>query len=326
MSKVKASAEFIANNSQSVFVNYARCKEAAQEIKKQMKVSHYSPETWSSHPLNPEPDFPNLADWVFTVDLLNFSFWSDLPRFTVTYKSEVYTGYWSLVACINRALDNNIPITTPTFWYSKEFTFDLLKQVFRSDNHIDAPLLSERYQVLVEAGQVFKSQNLTSFEEVLAHNNNSALQTIDWVTSNIPSFDDKAVYKGRTVYIYKRAQILVGDLWACFRCQGFGKFDDIDEITMFADYRVPQILYTLGCIEYSPALKQKIQSKVPLESGSSEEVEIRGCSIHAVELIVAEIKNINAILADFYLWDTAKMDEKKNTEIIECHRVRSVYY
>lgn len=43
------------------------------------------------------------------------------------------------------------------------------------------------------------------------------------------------------MYFHKRVQILVADLWACFEGQGHGKFDDIDHITMFADYRVPQV-------------------------------------------------------------------------------------
>ena len=39
------------------------------------------------------------------------------------------------------------------------------------------------------------------------------------------------------VYILKRVQILVADLWGCFQGIGLGKFDDIAELTMFADYR-----------------------------------------------------------------------------------------
>lgn len=34
--------------------------------------------------------------------------------------------------------------------------------------------------------------------------------------------------------LYKRAQILVADLWACFNGEDFGEFHDIDKITMFA--------------------------------------------------------------------------------------------
>lgn len=36
------------------------------------------------------------------------------------------------------------------------------------------------------------------------------------------------------VRFYKRAQILVADLWACFEGESYGHFHDIDTITMFA--------------------------------------------------------------------------------------------
>lgn len=72
----------------------------------------------------------------------------------------------------------------------------------------------------------------------------------------------------------KRAQILISDIWACFNEQGLGEFTDIDSITMFADYRVPQILHSLGCIAYSPALTKHIQNLQPLEHNDPREIEI----------------------------------------------------
>lgn len=36
------------------------------------------------------------------------------------------------------------------------------------------------------------------------------------------------------IRFYKRAQILVADLWACFEGEGYGYFHDIDTVTMFA--------------------------------------------------------------------------------------------
>jgi hypothetical protein len=44
----------------------------------------------------------------------------------------------------------------------------------------------------------------------------------------------------KNVRFLKRAQICVADLWAAFNGEGFGQFDDIEKITMFADYRVPR--------------------------------------------------------------------------------------
>jgi len=48
---------------------------------------------------------------VFVIDLLNFSFWSEeaddgeTRKYCVSYASEQWTGYWSLCAAFNRAID-----------------------------------------------------------------------------------------------------------------------------------------------------------------------------------------------------------------------------
>lgn len=44
--------------------------------------------------------------------------------------------------------------------------------------------------------------------------------------------------------------------WACFQGQGYGHFDDLDQITMFADYRVPQVLVHFGAMSYDDELMQ----------------------------------------------------------------------
>lgn len=47
---------------------------------------------------------------------------------------------------------------------------------------------------------------------------------------------------------------------------------------MFADYRVPQILCSLGCIGYSPPLDVAIKEKRLLEVGGVWEMQLRGLS------------------------------------------------
>lgn len=53
---------------------------------------------------------------------------------------------------------------------------------------------------------------------------------------------------------------------------------------MFADYRVPTVLLSLGVLEYSPALHTSLTEREIIQSGSEQELEIRGCSIWAVEV------------------------------------------
>jgi hypothetical protein len=101
------------------------------------------------------------------------------------------------------------------------------------------------------------------------------------------------------VRLLKRAQIFVADLWAAFDGEGYGTFNDIDKITMFAglhsiasnlgrgltlpDYRVPQTLHALGCISYSPILEKRIREYQIIESGHSWELQIRGESCTLIE-------------------------------------------
>lgn len=83
--------------------------------------------------------------------------------------------------------------------------------------------------------------------------------------------------------MYKRAQIFAADLWGAFKGKGYGEFNDIGEITIFADYIVPAVLRQLGVLKYSAALAATIEANVEIGSGSEEEVELRACSVCAVE-------------------------------------------
>lgn len=96
-------------------------------------------------------------------------------------------------------------------------------------------------------------------------------------------FRDHTVYKGRQVFLYKRAQIFAADLHGAFKGQGYGKFIDISSITIFADYIVPAVLRKLGVLKYSSSLASIIDTKNEVVSGSEEEVELRACSVYAVE-------------------------------------------
>ena len=82
-------------------------------------------------------------EWIFLIDLLNFSFYSDESdpekQFFVTYNGERYTGYWSLCAAVNRALDAGIPITTPSYWLDVEDR--ILYEIFRGEGVEPMPLM-----------------------------------------------------------------------------------------------------------------------------------------------------------------------------------------
>ena len=169
------------------------------------------------------------------------------------------------------------------------------------------------------------------------------------------------------MYIWKRAQILVAETWAAFYPRSttpptphplFPAGAAIHALTMFADYRVPQILHHLRILDYPPAIADALRSRAPFPSGSTAELAVRAASIVAVERVRREIvaiveqearsesqqteaadaagaeEAVSSVLIDFYLWDLAKRVEGQpegvvgieTAEMLPTHRTRSIWY
>jgi GH43 family beta-xylosidase len=101
-------AEYVYNNSIDVALDSQSTKTAAMMIYNEMQKKEYSTKTWASHDLHPKTKDESTVAFIFTMDLLNFSFWSEKnndERFAIEYKDKKWTGYSSLVAALQRALD-----------------------------------------------------------------------------------------------------------------------------------------------------------------------------------------------------------------------------
>ncbi|PHH60531.1 hypothetical protein CDD81_1578 [Ophiocordyceps australis] len=331
-------AEYVYDNGIDMAIDMRATKEAAREIYAQMQQRSYSTASWAEHELHPKTRDDTTVAFIFTMDLLNFSFWSPLPadkRFAVEYRGTRWTGYWSLVAALQRALDDGIPVTDVHFWQSDdECNMDTLRHIFRSCTDEEVPMLEQRLECLKDCGRVVYERYNCSLVQVVASARGSAARLVNILSRDFACFRDEHSFNGRKrpVRFLKRAQILVADLWACFQGESYGNFHDIDKITMFADYRVPQILRSLGALHCSPIVAAAIQDKQLLESGGSWEVQLRACSIWCIELIRREIAKqhagtpINAILIDFFLYDKAKQLETQGNQPIHHHRTRSIWY
>lgn len=173
---------------------------------------------------------------------------------------------------------------------------------------------------------------------LVAKANGSATRLVELIIRYLPGFRDCSIYNGYRVDLYKRAQILVGDLWAAYRrhhpasliensIARIYDFYDIDRLTMFADYRIPQILRHYHVLNYRSDLEEKIDRLEETPSGSMEEVEIRAATVIAVERLHATLKtkNINLIVIeiDWLLW---QQGEAVKDSISPHHRTKTIYY
>lgn len=210
-----------------------------------------------------------------------------------------------------------------------DLTLEELKEMFRGEGEM--PMLEERLSVLNGTGRILKDKFNGSVLQVLNQAENSCQKLIQILIRDFGDiWDDSGVFKGRKVQFMKRAQIFCADLWAALDGKGYGKFDDISSITIFADYRIPQALVSLDILKYSENALEEIKDVI-LDHNSELEMEIRGNSIYAVYLIETYLREkypnqeINAILIDFYIWDYITKDKSK-FENVAFHKTRSIYY
>ena len=145
--------------------------------------------------------------------------------------------------------------------------------------------------------------------DVIAEADGSAERLAARLAAGMPFYDD--------VGFWKRAQIVPNDL----ALAGVAEFDDLDRLTIFADNLVPHVLRVDGALVYEPALAARIDAGDLLEPGG-EEREIRGCAVHACELL-SERLGRPARHIDTALWSRGQRPEYK---AVPRHRTRTVFY
>lgn len=165
-----------------------------------------------------------------------------------------------------------------------------------------------------------------TFLSVIEAADGSAAALVEML-DEMPFYHDVHQHPAGTVLLYKRAQITVQDLAVTFEHQGPGRFDDLHRVTMFADNLVPHVLRVNNILQFSPELLSRIEAVEDIPIGSVEEVEIRACGLHAVELLTAEVRDrgepITTAALDNILWNTGAQPIYKS---ILRHRSRCVFY
>ena len=98
-------------------------------------------------------------------------------------------------------------------------------------------------------------------------------------------------------------------------------------MTIFADNLVPHVLRLDDILIYEESLLGRINNGTLIPTGSAEEIEIRACAVHAVELIKRRmVKSGNRITSpalDNFLWNRGQQPEYKAKPR---HRTKCVFY
>lgn len=274
-----------------------------------------SPHWWD------DADPAATAMYVLILDALNFSFWSE-PKWRVRWRGQTLDGYWALAASLTSAIERGVPLTDPVYLADGADAGKLLAGV----DGTTIPLLPARQAALQEVGRGARDACGGSFLACVSEARGSAARLLHSLVEHFPSFRDVTRYKGREVPFYKRAQLLAADLHGALVSASGGLFGDLCALTMFADYKVPQVLHGLGVLVYSSELESALRSHAVMAYGDPREVEIRAASVQAVELICHLLAERGleapAFDVDWRLWSLGQ----GRAWPLPYHRTRSVFY
>ncbi len=80
----------------------------------------------------------------------------------------------------------------------------------------------------------------------------------------------------------------------------------IDQLTVMADYRIPQVFYNLGVVKImDESLLERLNNRLPLESGSREELALRSTCV-VLGRIIAQRLGITQAEVDDLLWSLSQ--------------------
>lgn len=258
-------------------------------------------------------------------DSVNFCFWSEKgeEKWQVEWPegNVVPGGWYSLIAVFKRALAEQVPILDP--YYFSELTIKEARKLFRSASSSEIPLIDKRLEILVETGKVLINKYDGKFLNLVEEANFDTIEIVKLIYNNFPSFQDVAEYGKKKVFFLKRAQILANDLSFVTKNSKRVQIKNLDKLTAFADYKIPQILRHFGVITYNEVLSEKVNNYKLIKVSSPEEIEIRSATIQGVNLIKNNLKKYTANQIDNAIWlisqDQSNIDKPY-------HRTYTIFY
>lgn len=264
------------------------------------------------------------VNWILLLDALNFCFWAEAgeQRWTIEYEGETLNGYWAEAAALKRAITEGIPLWDAT--YLSTISSATIAHIFRGTGTI--PLVEQRVAHAREVGRVLLARFSGQFTHAIAEAKESAVALALLLAEHFPSFRDVAHYRNNEVRFLKRAQICCSDLSSAFTGEKWGAFTDLDQLTIFADYKLPQVLRHYSILEYHPVLAARVDSQQLLPAESPEEIEIRAATIWACEFLRRALMQHGVALTsaeiDLQLW----LLGQHSHEMRPYHRTRTIFY
>jgi hypothetical protein len=291
-SRVRDLAQKIVSRAQYLELDCARAEAVAQAFDGDVELPR-----WDFAPFYPQSDdFEEMCKFYLIFNAINYCYFdAHRVRFSDgNMRGSTLTGL--------RLTEHWKDIQNPQFLANVDENY-LLGELF--DAHRPISLVKERTAALREVGVFLNTNPDFTFHKLFTKHRNNAYHVSQIIPTLLPSWRDP---------FFKRAQLFVGMAYGRFRDREDLPIDSesLFDLTVFADYRVPQTLINLGLIKLGAmVLHENYSGGDFIESGSLKELEIRAATIIASDILMEEINKrreepINPLHMDYILWSAAR--------------------
>ena len=309
MNPVLLTTSRIIENSQYVRIDEDAIKSAAKMFCDEV----LEVPSWDA-PVFPENNDESTIDFFLLGNSINFAYtdFYTKEKYATDFKGKEWVGAFGMWASLKRAIEAGLPILDGN--YLKNFTRDDAQKFFAPKSNI--PLLDERVRIFNEVGAILCDRYDGRFHNFIKSCPNRLFDggkgMIDRLVQEFPAYEDSAQYNGTLVRFDKKAQLSAAKLYARLNKTGLFDVEDIDELTVFADYVLPKALRSLGILVYSASLAKRVDEQTLISKDSQEELELRASTIHSAKRLTDKVnelrgeKSVNALHIDYRLWSQAR--------------------
>ncbi|OHA77142.1 MAG: hypothetical protein A3G10_02790 [Candidatus Wildermuthbacteria bacterium RIFCSPLOWO2_12_FULL_49_9] len=281
------------------------------------------------------PDFGHRLTGNFEADLqliffesmMGFCFWTipGKPKWGIEMSDgERVDGWYGVCASFKRAYDEGTPVGDANF-FAKADRKDVQNK-FRSATGAEIPLLDERVAILNENARVLNEHFGGKTLNLLEAADRDVIKLLHLLLQCFPSYRDVATYNAREVVFLKIAHLLALDLEYRLTPQSQRPFlKNFDQLCVFADYKLPQLLRAFGVLEYKQSLADTVDSYTIIPKGSEQEVEIRSGAIWGVELLRQQLPEYSSVQVGHVIW-LLSQDQELQSKIKPYHRTHTTFY
>lgn len=286
MSRVRELANHLMRDPEFVTIVPGR----AQALAEALKDFPVELPTWDFAPFYPQSDnFEEMCLYYLVFNSINYCYFDE-------YNNRFEDGDHRASTLVGLRITENWEQMKDFQFLSHIDETYLLGELFKAETPIS--LVKERAAAFREIGEFMRVNVDFTFRKMFAKHHNNAYFVSQMIPTYFPTWRDP---------FFKRAQLFVGMVQGRFQHFDLG----LEDLTVFADYRVPQTLHSMGMLRFNPPFLKSIASNKLVHYGSKQELELRAATIVGADMLTSHLNEyhggvLNALHADYLLWSAMR--------------------